>query len=160
MTIKLRHSRNLLAVVWIIGFIPPLLILAARTYFGTYYGGRETEAWGWFTPNIVPTIGLILATLAAAAAGKDAGDRAVSAFFFFVTLLLSVLYVVIFNLIFLLEPLADSPPLEIFKRSSLFLGIIQGLVTTALGVFFIRNAKSGDGEGDAKARNAVGPPSH
>jgi hypothetical protein len=120
------------------------VILAARTYFGTYYGGRETEAWGWFTPNIVPTIGLILATLATTASGKDAGDKQVSIFFFLITLLLSLLYVVVFDLIFFLEPLVDAPPLEIFKRSSLFLGIIQGLVTTTLGVFFIRNAKSGN----------------
>jgi hypothetical protein len=42
----------------------------------------------------------------------------------------------------LLEPLTNSPPLETLKRSSLFLGIIQGLVTTTLGVFFMKSPKS------------------
>jgi len=53
----------------------------------------------------------------------------------------SVLYVALFILIFLLASLVDSPPLETFKRSSLFQGIIQGVVMTCLGVFFIKNAK-------------------
>lgn len=141
--LTVKHSRNLLAIVWGIGFIPPFLVLASRTYVGTYYGGKETEAWGWFTPNIVPTIGLILGTLASSAFGSDDGDKPVSSLFFALTLILSVSYLVIFTLIFFLEPLTDSAPLEIFKRSSLFLGILQGFVTTTLGVFFFKSAKSG-----------------
>jgi|SRR5882724_1092359 len=141
MTITLKRSRVLLAIVWVIGFIVPLLILAAQTYFGTVYHGKEAEAWSWFTPNIVPTIGLIVATFAATAFETGGGHKKVSMTFFLVTMILSLLYVGIFTLIFLLEPLTNSPPLETFKRSSLFLGIIQGLVTTALGVFFIKNAK-------------------
>jgi hypothetical protein len=141
MTITLRRGRNLLALVWIIGFLPAFLILAARTFFGTYYGGKEAEAWGWFSPNIVPTMGLIISTLAADAFGKEE-DKEVASAFFSLALLMSLFYVLVFNLIFLLEPLTNSPPLEIFKRSSLFLGIIQGFVTTVLGVFFLRSAKA------------------
>jgi hypothetical protein len=142
MTITLKRSRVLLAIIWAFGFIVPLLILATQTYFGTVYHGKEGEAWNWFTPNIVPTIGLIVATFAATAFETGEGDKAVSTPFFLVTLTLSLLYVGVFILIFLLQPLTNSPPLETFKRSSLFLGIIQGLVTTTLGVFFIKNAKT------------------
>ena len=138
-----KRSRNLLAIVWGIGFIPPFLILASRTYFGTYYGGKETEAWGWFTPNIVPTMGLILGTLASSAFGANDSDKPVSPVFLVVTLILSVIYLIIFNLIFFLEPLTDSAPLDVFRRSSLFLGILQGFVTITLGVFFFKSAKSG-----------------
>lgn len=141
MKITLNRGKNLLALVWFIGFIPPFLILAARTFVGTYYGGKETEAWSWFSPNIVPTLGLIVSSVAAAATGEDAVERKISSGFFAFTFGLSLFYLVIFNLIFLLEPLVNSPPLEIFKRSSLFLGILQGFVTTVLGVFFIRGAK-------------------
>jgi len=141
MTITLSQSRVLLTAVWAIGFIVPLLILAAQTIFGTVYHGREAEAWNWFTPNIVPTIGLIVATLASTAFETGEGEKPVSLVFFVVTLSISVVYVGLFILIFLLAPLVDSPPLETFKRSSLFLGVIQGVVTTCLGVFFIKNAK-------------------
>ena len=143
MTITLSRSRVLLTVVWAIGFIIPLLILAAQTIFGTVYHGKEAEAWNWFTPNIVPTIGLIVATLASTAFETGEGQKPVSGAFFIVTMSISVVYVGLFILIFLLAPLVDSPPLETFKRSSLFLGIIQGVVTTCLGVFFIKNAKPG-----------------
>ena len=139
-----KQSRNLLAIVWAVGFVPPFLIMASRTYAGTYYSGKETEAWGWFTPNIVPTMGLILGTLASSAFGSDDSDKPVSPVFFALTLSLSIIYLVGFSLIFLLEPLIDNPdPLAIFKRSSLFLGILQGFVTTTLGVFFFKSAKSG-----------------
>jgi hypothetical protein len=137
----LKRSRNLLAIVWGIGFILPFLVLASRTYFGTYYGGKDTEAWGWFTPNIVPTLGLIIGTLASSAFGADDSDKQVIPLFFVLTLILSLTYLVIFNLIFFLEPLTDSAPLDLFRRSSLFLGIVQGFVTTTLGVFFFRSAK-------------------
>ena len=137
----LKSSRNLLTLIWLLGFLPAFLILSAQTYFGTYYGDNDKEAWSWFTPNIVPTLGLIIGTLASGAVGEHE-DRAVDPFFFRLTLALSILYLTIFNLIFILEPLSDSPPLETFRRSSLFLGVAQGLVTIALGAFFVRTAKT------------------
>lgn len=142
-SVTLTRGKNLLAIIWLFGFIPPFMILAARTYFGTYYDGKETEAWGWFSPNIVPTLGLIVSSLTSSAAGRRQADKKVTTGFFTLAMILSLLYLLIFNLIFLLEPLTNSAPLEVFKRSSLFLGIIQGLVTTVLGVFFIRSAKAG-----------------
>jgi hypothetical protein len=143
MTITLRRGRNMLAVVWIAGFVPPFLILATRTILGTYYGGKEVEAWAWFSPNIVPTLGLIISTLAAEAFSTDA-DKPVPTGFFLLTVLSSLFYVLIFNAIFLIEPLIHSAPLEIFKRASLFLGILQGWVTALLAVFFVRSAKAKD----------------
>jgi hypothetical protein len=142
MIMTLRRGRIVLAVVWGIGFIIPMLILAIQTYVGTVYHGKESEAWNWFAPNIVPTIGLIVATFTATAFETAKADKAVAMPFFILTLLLSMLYVIAFISIFLLEPLTNSPPLETLKRSSLFLGIIQGLVTTTLGVFFMKSPKS------------------
>lgn len=140
-TTTLERSRMALSIVWLTGFLLPFLILSLRTYFGTYYAGKETEAWSWFSPNIVPTIGVILATLAVPPT-KRAKAKEVSLYFFLVTLVLSTLYVGIFNLIFILEPLSSSPPLDIFKRSSLFLGVAQGFVTVTLAAFFLKNANT------------------
>jgi len=153
MTITLSQSRALLTIVWAIGFTIPLLILSAQTIFGTVYNGKEAEAWNWFTPNIVPTIGLIVATLASTAFETGEEQKPVSLVFFIVTLSVSLLYVGLFILIFLMAPLVKSPPLETFQRSSLFLGVIQGVVTTCLGVFFIKNAKPESG----KTRQSVAP---
>ena len=152
MTITLSQSRALLTIVWAIGFTIPLLILAAQTIFGTVYHGKEAEAWNWFTPNIVPTIGLIVATLASTAFETGEEQKPVSLVFFIVTMSVSLLYVGLFILIFLMAPLVNSPPLETFQRSSLFLGVIQGVVTTCLGVFFIKNAKTDETRQNVAAR--------
>ena len=84
---------------------------------------------------------VILGTLASSAFGSDDSNKPVSRLFFAITLILSLIYLLIFNLIFFLEPLTHSAPLDVFKRSSLFLGIVQGFVTTTLGVFFFRPEK-------------------
>jgi len=130
----------MLAVVWGIGFIVPVAILGAQTFLGTVYHGQDSEAWNWFTPNIVPTIGLIIATFASSSPGRSE-EQPVSAPLFVIALVLSVSYAVALIAIVALAPLADSPPLETYKRSSLLLGVIQGVVTGALGGFFIKNAK-------------------
>lgn len=136
----LKGSRIMLAVVWGIGFLIPVAILGAQTFLGTVYHGKESEAWSWFTPNIVPTIGLIIATFAAPT--PDVTEKQpVSGPLLVITLVLSIFYVVALIAIVGLAPLANSPPLETYKRSSLLLGVIQGVVTGALGGFFIKNAK-------------------
>jgi hypothetical protein len=141
MTITLKGSRILLAIVWGIGFVIPVSILAVQTFLGTVYHGKESEAWNWFTPNVVPTIGLIIATFASPTGKSE--KQAVSIPLFVITLALSVLYVIGLIAILALAPLANSPPLETYRRSSLFLAVVQGLVTGGLGWFFIKNTKSG-----------------
>lgn len=141
MTITLKGSRIVLAAVWGVGFVVPLAILAAQTFLGTVYHGKESEAWNWFTPNIVPTIGLIVATYASTSSSAKSEKKSVSMPLFVIALVLSVLYVSALILIFAMTPLTNSPPLETYKRSSLFLGVIQGVVTGALGAFFIKNTK-------------------
>ncbi len=142
--------RNILAAVWFAGLLLPAVILAARTYVGTYYDGKEQEAWAWFTSNSLPTFALIIAWLVgtvsaikADAPAKRVDDKPLPLFFFVVTATFSVIYLIIFNLIFFLEPMFNSPPLDVFKRSGLFLSFFQGILTATMARFFINvNVKS------------------
>jgi len=51
---------------------------------------------------------------------------------------LSAVYLFVVALTVLLQPFAEATPFEIMKASNLWLGPFQGLVSAALGAFFIR----------------------
>jgi len=160
--ISLEKCKKVLAAIWLIGFIIPFAILSAQTLQGTFWGGKESEAWALFTPMILPTIGLIVGVLVADALNPPLEDKQVTSTIFILTVVLSLLYLALVNAIFIAMPslaanaadvtaVADankdaaktSALLDSFKRSGLMLGAIQGLVTATLAVFFVnKNTKS------------------
>ena len=160
--ISFEKAKKILAAIWLVGFIVPFVILSAQTLMGTFWAGRDSEAWALFTPMILPTIGLIVGVLVADALNPPVEDKKVNSTIFWVTVVLSVLYLGLVNAIFIAMPnLAASGAditveankdaaktsvlLDAFKRSGLMLGAIQGLVTATLGVFFVNkntNARS------------------
>src|SRR5215213_6299640 len=148
--ISLEKAKKILAAIWLVGFIIPFLILSAQTLLGTFWSGRDSEAWALFTPMILPTIGLIVGVLAADALNPPVEDKKVTSTIFWVAVVLSVLYLGLVIAIFIAMPSlaamnADaaaeaqksSALLDSFKRSGLMLGAIQGLVTATLAVFFV-----------------------
>jgi hypothetical protein len=166
--ISFEKCKKVLAAIWLVGFLIPFIILSAQTLHGTFWGGKESEAWALFTPMVLPTIGLIVGVLVADAQNPVVEDRKVNSTIFYVTLVLSLLYLGLVNAIFITMPSlaanatdvtavatdkdavkTTSELLDSFKRSGLMLGAIQGLVTLTLGVFFVnKNTKSG-AQGDA-----------
>ena len=159
-----ERCKKILAAIWLVGFIIPFLILSAQTLQGTFWGGKESEAWALFTPMVLPTIGLIVGVLVADALNPSSHEKKISGTIFWVTVVLSLLYLGLVNAIFIAMPslaanAADvtavsdagkdaaktSVLLDSFKRSGLMLGAIQGLVTATLGVFFVnKNEKPPD----------------
>jgi hypothetical protein len=172
--ISYEKCKKVLTAIWMTGFLIPFGILSLQTIKGSFWGGKESEAWALFTPMILPTIGLIIGVLIADANNPVVEDREVKRTIFYVTVALSVLYLGLVIAIFGALPTmaanatdvtatvtdatgkdaakATSGLLDAFKRSGLMLGAIQGLVTTTLGVFFInktpKTAAPGGG-GDA-----------
>lgn len=161
-----ERCKKILAAIWFVGFIIPFAILSLQTLQGTFWGGKESEAWALFTPMVLPTIGLIVGVLVADALNPVVEDKKVNATIFIVTVVLSSLYLLLVVAIFVMMPnLAanasnviavgtdatkdaakqaanTSALLDSFKRSGLMLGAIQGLVTSTLAVFFVnKNTK-------------------
>lgn len=133
----------ILAIVWLIGFILPFAILALQTLFG-YYEGKESEAWSWFTPIILPTIGLVVGTLVADAMNPHPEEqlKRVNLTIFIVTLILSLVYLSVTISVILIGQYQHVEPSQMFKRSGPVLGAIQSLVTATMGFFFVnKNTK-------------------
>jgi hypothetical protein len=135
--IPMARCKRRLATVWFVlsGLI--FLLLVAQTVMGRY-GNGATDAWGWFLPNVMPTLSLIVAVLVLDQMGKGAQARTADRFLFRLAISLSAAYLLLILLSILVQPFAPLPPLQLMQQANLWLGPLQGLVAGALGAFFIK----------------------
>ncbi|MCI5158473.1 MAG: hypothetical protein D3906_08535 [Candidatus Electrothrix sp. AUS1_2] len=138
MRIPITNTKKKLTIILFSGsgFLFALLLL--QTIFGKY--GTETkDAWGLMLPTFMPSLSLIIGTLVVdATASKDGEEIAtVDRFFFRLSCFLSIAYLLTVILTILLSPFSKLSLLELMKLSNLWLAPFQGLVTAALGAFFV-----------------------
>ena len=131
----LKCQRNLL-LTWLYGSAPAVLIMSIRTIMGNF-SGQEQEIWGWFVPMFLPTLTLMLGAYSAIALKESTHQITIDKVFFNISIVVSFIYLLILNIVVIIQPLLDAPVLETTQRSSLFLGLLQGLTTTCIGVFFV-----------------------
>ena len=138
MRIPVVDSHKRLVFIWFAGsgFLFALLLL--QTISGQY-GSEAREAWGLILPTFVPTLFLIIGTLIADATGSVDPEASVTVdrFFFRLADFLSIAYLATVILTILLSPFSRLSQLELIKLSNLWLAPFQGLVTAALGAFFV-----------------------
>jgi len=134
--LTMTGARKKLALVWLLGGGLLFLVVLFQTVFGLY-GERADRAWAWLLPTIMPSLSLVVAVLVADVKGKTFKIASVDPFVFRVAFWLSVVYLVVVALTIFLHPVSDMTPLELMEASSLWLGPLQGLVTAAIGAFFV-----------------------
>jgi hypothetical protein len=138
--VDLEQARKVIAQIWFIGGGISFALVIFQSIFGRFQGIVQ-EIWAWFTPTIVPTLGLIIGVLASTASEDDTG-RTVKLFFYHASLWLSASYLALLLLTMLLEPLAGSHDLAYYHLSNYWLAPIQGLVVAALGALFNSRKKT------------------
>jgi hypothetical protein len=139
----LEEARLRLARIWFIGAGTIFLLLIAQSIVGKYQG-RAQEVWGWGLPAIVPALSLILSTLGAEAL-QQRQDQQVKSSFARIAAGLSMSYLGLILMTILVEPLTTFDSLELLKLSNLWLGPLQGIVISSIGVlFFSRRAKAAE----------------
>ena len=127
-----------LAYVWFSGAGAILAILVAQTVYGTY-GGQVQKVWSWFMAAVLPTLTLMIGSLAYEARVEPAGAGAtVDRRMYRLSQGLSILYLflVFAAVIARAFPIAVSP-VEFMEQSNLWLLPTQGFVSGALGAFFV-----------------------
>lgn len=140
---SLDSVRVKLAVVWLTGGGLVLVILVIQSLLSAY-GTLTQEAWGWFLPTLMPTLGMIVTVLTYTALDPLASGSVVRRSFFGIALSLSILYLLLVSLTILIQPFATSSPeqrIGLMRTSNLWLGPVQGLVASALGVLFVSKQK-------------------
>lgn len=132
--ILLDRARSLLARIWIAGATAIFLLLVAQSLFGKYQGQAQ-QVWGWALPAIMPTLSLIVSTLGVEALqAKQLLE--VRRQYAKIAAWLSVSYLGLILFTILVEPLTAFDSLELLKLSNLWLGPLQGLAVSAIGVLF------------------------
>lgn len=130
--ISMVESKKRLATIWFIGAAALFLLVFAQ-HMGGKYGKNTGDAWSWLLPNCLPTLSLIIGVLVKDSS-KKISDTTADRFLFRLSCGLSICYLLINILVILLNP---GNPLGMMNQSKLFLGPLQGLVSAALGAFFI-----------------------
>lgn len=142
-TVQVDTARKRLTIVWFIGGGLLFTFFVVQTILGRYVD-EEKEAWGWLFPNFLPTLALILGTIKLDAAAGDAAERLVSAFPYRLALGLSLFYLLVISMVIFLNPFAqmsneERTPVQLLQVSNIFLGPLQGVVSGAMGWFFVKN---------------------
>ena len=138
MRIPITNTKKRLTIIWFSGSGILFALLLLQTIFGKY-GTEAKDAWGLMLPTFMPTLSLIIGTLLVdtAAAKDDKEIATVDRFFFRLSCFLSIAYLLTVILTILLSPFSKLSLLELMKLSNLWLAPFQGVVTAALGAFFV-----------------------
>jgi hypothetical protein len=140
MKVPIAKCKYRLAYVWSAGFILLLILLILQTAFGRYGSNagdvKASEAFGWFLPTILPTLSLVIGVLVADARDDSKGKKLVDRRMYRLSMILSVCYLLVVSLTFLIDPFTNWSQLQLMKLSNLWLGPLQGIVSAIIGVFF------------------------
>jgi len=154
----LDSYRKWLIGIWSAGFLIPFVLILFQLVSGKY-GEKFTEILGWLTALILPTILLMIGVMVANPSGaadrkrktRDKPDEkkietdaetatAIKAahekFIFKLTVGVSVVYLLIVNFVFFLEPFADLKPQELMRVSKIFLAVFDSIISLLIGYFF------------------------
>jgi uncharacterized integral membrane protein len=139
-------GKYMIGGLWLFGFVILFILMTVETIAGTVFGARTQEAWEWLTPNVLPTVGLILGGYIADAQKSTASDDAANpaqnnAMLVVITFILSLLHLSI--LLFVIFVAGNKTTIDetfhTLKAANLPLGAIQGLITLTIGIFFKNN---------------------
>src|SRR5579859_2951220 len=137
--ISMEQLRGRLAVIWLSGSGLILVVMIMGSLNGLF--DKSTQAvWEWLLPTIMPTVGSIVATLAATALVENASKGEVRRSFALTAEALSILYLLLIlgSIVFKQSISSDTPQwVEKLHMSNLWLGPLQGIVASALGVAFL-----------------------
>ena len=146
-SIALEVVRNRLAGFWIIG---SLVIFSLVIYqsLASVYADRVQDVWEWLLPTLIPTLTMIVTVAASTAFMSSAPSAVVRKSFYRIALGLSVFYLVLILFTILSLPAFNrivSAQIDSLHTSNLWIGPIQGIVASALGVLFASKKKPDPG---------------
>ena len=134
---NLFEAKKKLSILWFTFAAVLFLIVLIQSLLGKYED-KINEAWGWFFPNILPTLSLMISVFLFDLKNKKT-NYGIEILYFRISYGLSVVYLITILLTILIEPLSPKSIIQIMKESNLYLGPLQGLVAGAIGLLFVKS---------------------
>jgi hypothetical protein len=131
----LRQAQLALIALWVGGVLRASLMLLEDTLMRQ--SADAAHGWGWLLSATMPTIGLVLGAFTATPHAQQSG-RSADMPFFHLTIGMSCFYLSVVNPSVFSMWFLGTYSSGTFGTISSVLGPIQGLLTAALGFFFIR----------------------
>jgi hypothetical protein len=139
---SIQRAQYVLCAIWGIGALLGLGTLVAQTAAGTY-GSDAKEAWTLISPLYVSTLSLLLGAIASGAKVQDdvLEEKQVRTGYFKICLVVSGLANAAYLASLWMQPMmiaagGASSHIDALKLSLLWLLVIQGLVSIAIGGLF------------------------
>ena len=132
------RQKLILTVLWWVWGLSLFALLAMISYQPAILGEDADAAWQWFLPNITPTLMLVGAVAYIKRGDRSAGVEAGGPLFM-ITLVVSVFYLLALS-VAILSVFYSADPLAAMRKSGLWLGPLQGLTASFLGIFFTESA--------------------
>ncbi len=145
MNTKMKPALTMSACrAWLMGLGGILAFLLFAILLGQKdrYGPEWQRTWEWFVPTVAPTLGVIIGAVAASVRSSDDGP-AVNPLAFRLAFVISILYLATLFYVELLSIDSARKALDYMAGSRLWLGAFQGLVSLAVGAFFV-SPKTGE----------------
>ena len=137
----MQSYRTILMTTWLIGGSIIILLFIVQTQLGAF-SGDEAKAWEWLSPNLFPTLTLVLGVTQLTKPGSAHVSKRRPPLFL-PSLLTSILFLASLILSILLQPFTNKKPIEALYQANVWLGPLQGFVSSTLGVFFAREIPKG-----------------
>ena len=144
--VSLDDVRSRLTRLWMIGGGAPFLLLVVQS-LSHVYDPSVNKVWSWFLPNILPSMGIMVSALAYTALDPLTTGTMVRKSFVSLATWLSIAYLFLVSLTILAQPFAATAVedrIALMNQSNLWLGPMQGLVSSAIGALFVTKEKKKD----------------
>jgi hypothetical protein len=132
------RQKLILTLLWWVWGLTLFALLAMISYQPAILGQDADAAWQWFLPNITPTLMLVGAVAYIKRGDRSAGVEARGPLFV-ITLVVSIFYLLALT-VAILSVFYSTDPLAAMRKSGLWLGPLQGLTASFLGIFFTDSA--------------------
>lgn len=131
---SMLRQKLALTILWWVWGLALFALLAMISYQPAILGNDADAAWQWFLPNITPTL-MLVGAVAYVRRGETPPDIEARNPLFLISLIVSIFYLFALTAA-ILSVFYSSAPLETMRKSGLWLGPLQGLTASFLGIFF------------------------
>lgn len=143
--IKTQLAKRRLATLWFVSACLLIILLLIMSFGDKFYmnvDGKPTsqaqQAWSWLSTAILPTLSLIISVFISDMRSNASDQSEVDRFYFRLAFFPSLFYLILLFVTITLPTAFSKSTLEAMAESNIWLGMLQGVVSSCIGLFFFK----------------------